>query len=463
MPLDGVPPLERALTGFIHNLRYDMLSAEAISGVSTLMRDQIALQVGCSQLPWSRQILAFASSRALPGICVVADGADRMSAIDAAFVNAAYGHGFEYDDAHRESASHPGSCVVSAAMAIGQEIDASMEQVIVALVAGYETYTRIGNLAAPDLLKMGFQPHAVLSVFGAAAVAAKLRGFDEEQTHHALAIALSHASGTLEYTSTGGSIKRIHAGIGTRNGMLSADMAAAGITGPAAFLTGNKGFYSTFVRRSPGTASEDAFAPEHPFEIEKVWLKPYCCCGCIHAYVDAMRPLAARLVDITAITARIQPSANVVVGTANEHAYSPQNIVELQYSAPAQMALALHGIGNGYAAHFGYLQGSLDIAAAIATAKKIELVVEPALDVRFPGKFVADLTVHWADGSTAEVFVEDPIGTAENPMPKADQDWKFAELTLGVMGEACSGKLSEALYALDPGLPAREVAALYAG
>ena len=61
----------------------------------------------------------------------------------------------------------------------------------------------------------------------------KLRGFDAETTLHALAIALSHVSGTTEYTSTGGSIKRIHAGIGTRNGMAAADMAQAGISGPA--------------------------------------------------------------------------------------------------------------------------------------------------------------------------------------------------------------------------------------
>ncbi len=270
----GVPPLERALVRFIRALRYDDLPAEAIAAVSTLMRDQIALQIGGSQLPWSKQILDFARLRALPGSSVVAGSAVRMSAIDAAFVNAAYGHGFEYDDAHRESASHPGSCVVSAAMAIGQELDASMEQVIVALIAGYEAYTRIGNLAAPELLKMGFQPHCVLSVFGAAAVAAKLRGFDEEQTLHALAISLSHASGTLEYTSTGGSIKRIHAGIGTRGGMVSADMAAAGITGPLAFLTGNKGFYRTLTRLTLAGGAEAAFAPERQFEIEKSGSSP---------------------------------------------------------------------------------------------------------------------------------------------------------------------------------------------
>jgi 2-methylcitrate dehydratase PrpD len=130
--------------------------------------------------------------------------------------------------------------VIPAALAIGEELGSTLEEVITAIVAGYEIYTRIGVLAAPDLLKRGFHPHAVLSNFGAAAVAAKLRKLDAETTLHSLSIALSHASGTTEYTSTGGSIKRVHAGIGTRNGMLSADMARAGITGPRAFLSGSK-------------------------------------------------------------------------------------------------------------------------------------------------------------------------------------------------------------------------------
>lgn len=169
--------------------------------------------------------------------------------MDAAFVNGAYGHGFEYDDAHGPSASHPGSCVIPAALAIGEELGSSLEDVITAMVAGYEVYTRLGVLAAPDLLRRGLHPHCVLSNFGAAAVSAKLRGFDSETTLHALSIALSHASGTTEYTSTGGSVKRIHAGIGTRNGMVAADMARAGITGPRAFLSGNKGFFRTLLQR----------------------------------------------------------------------------------------------------------------------------------------------------------------------------------------------------------------------
>lgn len=460
--LENCPPLEDAIVRFVMGLRYEDLSAATMSGVSTLMRDQIALQVGCSRLPWSRQVLDYVESISRPGGSLISGTERRLSADDAAFVNAAFGHAFEYDDAHRESASHPGSCVVSAAMAIGQELDASLAEVITALVAGYEVYTRIGNLAAPDLLKRGFQPHPVLSVFGAAAVAAKLYGFDAEQTLNALSIAMSHASGAAEFTSTGGSVKRVHAGIGTRNGLSAARMARAGITGPRAFLTGNKGFFRSYLQRSAGEAPEQIFAAGRGFEIEKVWLKPYCCCGCNHAYIDAVRPLAGRVSEITRIEARIQPSADIVVGTVNAHLYDPQTIVHLQYSAPMQMALGLQGLGNGFAAHVDFLEGRLDLTQTRDLARRITLQVAPELDTRYPGKFVADLTVHYADGREEAIFVEDPIGTAQNPMLRADQDWKFGEATQRVLGGEGSAALLAALDRLDPAMTARELGVLCA-
>lgn len=451
------PPLEQAVVRFIRELRFEALGADVLAGVSRLMRDQLAVQVGSSQVPWSRQVLAFARAQQRPGRSRVTASDLTMSAVDAAFVNAVYGHGFEYDDAHRASASHPGCCVVPTALALGEELGSTLEEVITAIVAGYEVYTRIGVLAAPDLLKRGFHPHAVLSHFGAAAVTAKLRGLDAETTLHALSIALSHACGTTEYTSTGGSVKRVHAGIGVRNGMVAAGMAQAGITGPRAFLSGNKGFFRTFLQRGAGEQAEERFAPARAFEICKVWLKPYCCCGCIHAYIDAMRPFAERRGEITGVQVRIQPSANVVVGTANANAYAPQNIEHVQYSLPTQLAFALHGRGNGYQVHRDYLEGRIDMGPVLETARRIEVTEAPELDQRYPGKFVADITVAFRDGRQQHAFVEDPIGTLENPMPEGEQDAKFLELTTGILGGERARALLAALRTLDPRMEAADL------
>lgn len=460
--LPHCPPLEQALVRFVQDLRYEDLDAPAHAGVNRLMRDQLALQIGISQMPWSQQLLKYAAAQQRPGASRVAASGLTMSAQDAAFVNGSYGHGFEYDDAHGPSYSHPGSCVIPAALALGEELGATLEEVVTALVAGYEVYTRIGLLAAPDLLQRGFHPHCVLSSFGAAAVAAKLRRLDAETTLHALAIALSHTSGTTEYTSTGGSIKRIHAGIGTKSGMAAAEMARAGITGPRAFLSGNKGFFKTFLQRGPGDGAEARFAPGQPFQVATVWLKAYCACYCTHAYIDALRPFAARRTEIAGVHLKITPHFNVVVGTANANAYTPRNIEHVQFSLPIQAAFALLGLGNGYPVHRDYLAGKVDMEPVIALARGIRITEEPALEKIHPGKFVADVTVAFQDGSSQHVFVADPIGTDTNPMPGHEQDAKFMELTEGVLGAGRARALLAALRAMDPAMKAADLTALCA-
>lgn len=448
----NLPPVEEAVAGLVTELNDDALTPEALRGARQLMQDQLAVQIGCADLPWSQMVLNLTRDRHAPGSAHVTGAGDVMSASDAAFVNATFGHGFEYDDAHRASSSHPGSCVVPTALAIGEEDGATMREVLLGVVAGYEVYTRIGVLAAPELLERGFHPHAVLSSFGAAAVVAKMRGFDVERTVHALSIAMSHCSGTTEYSSSGGSVKRVHAGIGTRDGIRSAEMAAAGITGPTAFLTGAKGFLRAFVEREVEEESAGAFALECPFEIERIWFKPYCCCGIIHGYIDGARQLAARPADVDVIDLGIQTGGNVVVGNRNANAFAPTSIENLQYSLPFQFALALLGRGNGFTTHRDFMRGSLDVSDGSEPAKlasRIRITPDPALDKAHPGKWVADITVTHHDGTRESVFVDSPHGTAENPMSRSDLDAKFGDLTVAGLGAERSEALLRAVTGGD--------------
>ena len=126
-----------------------------------LIKDQFAIQIGASQLPWSKKVTR------LPQPPV---RASRLSWPNAAGVcrrcsllNASYGHGFEYDDFFGNA--HPGCAVVSAAFAIAEELDKNLKDTISALVVGYETYVRIGKWGSPAVLNVGWQPHAIFANF----------------------------------------------------------------------------------------------------------------------------------------------------------------------------------------------------------------------------------------------------------------------------------------------------------
>jgi 2-methylcitrate dehydratase PrpD len=307
---------------------------------------------------------------------------------------------------------------------------------------------RIGYLASPDLLNVGWQPHSVLANFGAAAVAAKLHGLDEETTLHALAIALSHAGGTTEYASTGGSVKRAHAGIAVRNGMESVELATAGVTGPRRFLTGDRGFYQVFIRKQIDDAARTIFCPSEPLTLVRMSMKPYCCCAATHAYIDLMQTITERAGRIAAIDARIQTMTDAIVGNRNVSIYRPQNIEEVQYSLPVQMALAALGRGNGYSTHRQLLDGELwngRTSPVLDLAKRIRLTVSPDLDERFPRTFAADVTVTYDDGTCEDLFADHATGTPASPFTP-EQHWvKLADLTQDVIGETAARDLVDAV------------------
>lgn len=103
--VSNFPPVEEAVARLATELTFDAIPAEALAGARRLMQDQLSLQVGSAALPWSQAVLELTRAAHLPGAAHVVASGDAMSAADAAFVNATFGHGFEYDDAHRASSS----------------------------------------------------------------------------------------------------------------------------------------------------------------------------------------------------------------------------------------------------------------------------------------------------------------------------------------------------------------------
>lgn len=452
------PTLEQTVAKFVVGFTPDRIDPATMSALKALIKDQFAIMAGASQLPWSQKTRAFRNPR--PGQSTIVGEHTKAAAVDAAYLNATYGHGFEYDDFYGNA--HPGCAVVPAAFAMAEELGATLEQTITALVAGYEAYVRIGKYASPAILNVGWQPHAILANFGTAALAAKMYGLDEEQTFHALAIALSHASGPTEYASTGGSIKRVHAGIAVRNGIEAAELARAGITGPRRFLTGDRGLYRMFAASTVGDEAIADFLPETANFMPGLSFKPYCCCAATFAYIEAMEHFAPRVAEIERIDTRIQTMTDSIVGTRNAQIYNPRNIEELQYSLPAQMALAALKKGNGYKTHRAFMDGTIDLSEGgeiMQLARKVKLEVGKDLDEKYRF-FVADVQVQFTDGSSEHYFQERAKGSPIKPFSPEFFQRKLDELTEDVLGKDQADRLFGLVDEMRPDRPATEVMAL---
>jgi 2-methylcitrate dehydratase PrpD len=88
--------LERAVAQFVVNFGSRDLDSVSRDAVKKLIKDQLAVQVGASRLPWSKQVREFRKPR--PGGSTIVGESTKAAAADAAYLNATYGHGFEYDD-----------------------------------------------------------------------------------------------------------------------------------------------------------------------------------------------------------------------------------------------------------------------------------------------------------------------------------------------------------------------------
>lgn len=448
--------LEAAAARFVARFRAEDIDPETMKAVKSLIKDQFAVQLGAVRLPWSVKARAFRNPR--PGRATIVGEATKAAAVDAAYLNATYGHGFEFDDLFDNG--HPGSAIVPAAFALGEDLGATLGETLVALVAGYEAYVRIGRLGSPGIVRQGWQPHSVLSNYGVAAVAARLFGLGDEETLHAMAIAHSHAGGTMEYTTSGGSIKRLHAGMAVRNGIEAAGLARAGITGPRRFLTGARGLYRNFAGHPVEDDAQAIFAPDAPNLMPGQTFKPYSCCGAAFPYIEAMERFIGRGDEIAHVDARVQSMTNAIASVTDPKVYQPRNVEELQFSVPAQMALAVLGLGNGYRAHSAFLEGRMALdeeSEVLRMARRMRLTHDAELD-RYP-YFVADVTVHFTDGSQEHVFEERSKGAPNKPYTAAEHRRKLDELTADLL----TPEQAEALYAMiDEMRPDRPVAEVMA-
>jgi 2-methylcitrate dehydratase PrpD len=192
-------------------------------------------------------------------------------------------HITETDDLHRASVTHPGCVVVPAVLALGEKTGASGEQMLGAILQGFEAMCRIGAAVGPAHYRI-WHNTATCGPFGSAMAAACLLGLDDEQTQNALGNAGTQSSGLWQFMQTGAMSKHLHAGRASESGWLAAELAAVGFTGPAEILEGEKGF---FAATCPDSEPENILRQaDDPWQLSLTSIKPWPSCRHTHPIID---------------------------------------------------------------------------------------------------------------------------------------------------------------------------------
>jgi len=434
----------RKLASFSVGLKYEALGAKVIEKTKDLVLDQIGVQLASSTKPWSKAVYQYARSLGGPAESTILNYGDKVKAENAVFANATFGHGFEMDDTYLPGNSHPGCIVVTSALACGEKDLIDGKGLIAAIVAGYEVMDRVARSVAPSFANRGFHTTPGTGPFAAAAVTGKILGFNEDLMLNALSIAGSHCAGIGEFSQTGGSVKRMHAGMAAMGGIRSALLARAGLTGPPTVLEGKKGFCKAFADSC--RLEELGQLPGEDLLIMRTSIKQYSCCYQIHGPIDGTRQLmkkhSIKPEDIEEIIMGSNQRSLGVVGTIRE----PKDIAGAQFSAAFSLAMQVVRGSNFFN---DYVEENLDDPEIMKMAKKVRLEVDKEAQAAYPLKRASRVTIKTRDGKVYQQWLEGAHGTPEDPMSRAEVQQKFRSLASVVLPDERVKSIIDTVEKLD--------------
>jgi len=403
----------RELAQWVSRLKYSDLPPRTREVVRIVLLDTLGCGIYGYATPWARMLLqwARAGAPAKGEATVWGEAAPSLRASDAALVNGTSVHAFELDDYH-QAKLHPGAVVIPAAVAMAEKLGASGEQLVTAIAAGYEVMIRTSLALNPSAARLrGWHLTGVCGPLGAAAACASLLKLNEEQTAWALGLAGTQGSGLWAFNADGTMSKRFHAGRAAQSGVMAAELAALGFTGPTQIYE----FHDGGVLKAFSDASDPAPLTRDlgkVFHLDATSIKPYSCCGSAHSYVDAALELRRRLGAAWDAARPVRLGMAKVVQVQCGFDYAPSSSLNAQMSLRYIVAAALT---EGHALPPQFSDAKIADPALTALAGRIQCEHDPALDKLYPARFAAWVAAQ-DKGQWVRVDVLDPLGSPANPV-----------------------------------------------
>jgi 2-methylcitrate dehydratase PrpD len=236
--------------------------------------------------------------------------------------------------------------------------------------------------------------------------AAELLGLDHAQATHALGNAGTQSSGLWEYRETGAMTKQLHAGGAADAGIIAAQLAAQGFTGPLKILEGGRGFF----RAACPDAKPDAVLrdPDGPWGLGGSSIKPWPSSRHTHPAIDAALALAQQAKDRQIQCLEIETYQTALDLCGNGRPASPhQAKSSVQYCVAAALGDGRVDLASYTAAAY---RRHIDLAA-----KAVLLAAEPYISA-YPRAWGAKVTVGFEDGTRIVAARANVKGDPEAPL-----------------------------------------------
>jgi len=287
----------------------------------------------------------------------------RLDRYSAALANGCAGDWAELDEGYRRVICHAGVYCLPALLAEAEADEYTTEDLLRALVIGYETVARVARtFTFPNLV---LHPHGSLAAVGAAAAVCALRRVSQDIAIGAISGAATMVlPGPYTHPIKGSLVRNVWPGVAAQTGLRAVDWATIGISGLPSAL------HDVYSDAFGAAVNIDELGSElgEGWAISDGYHKVFACCQYGHATIEATQKLLAQIsVDrVAAIHLDTHEKARVMDNP------DPDTTIAAKFSIQHIAATAaVHGGGGAEA----FSSSSLHVPEIMALRHKVSTAI----------------------------------------------------------------------------------------
>lgn len=460
--------ISRQISEFAVNLKYKDLPEEVINEVKRYLYDSVGCAFGgyhTKDVKILRDI--YKKMRGSKEATIIGFG-DKLPAVNVTLVNSLMIRALDFNDIYwKEDPSHP-SDLIPAALAVGEFVDASMKDVITAIVLAYEFEQRLCEFAVPGIRERKWH-HATLTQFVSPIIAGKLLGLTVDQMVNAIGINGSH-NHTIGCPTAGKltMMKNTVDPMAVQSGVFAALMAQQGFTGTEKVFEGKEGFMDCFFgwdakdeKVNPVKMQGRDSLGEWKWDLEKLvgnLGKNYKIleCGMKAFPTEALTHthISATLKVVTKNNIQYDQIESVTVTTIaracdilfDPHKYRPESRETADHSLPYCIAAALvdHKITTQ-----SFSEEKMKDPKIWEVIDKIKGEASIEFEKMFPAKQPSKVVIKTKDGKEFSEYLEFPKGDPREPMTIEDIENKFNSLSAKLLTSKRQKEIKKVVFSCE--------------
>lgn len=439
-------PLADDLAAYAADLSYGDLSDETVSAAKKRLIDAIACTFPAMDAEPVQQVLHVAGRKQGERNAPVIGASEEYAVEYAALANGTLIRYLDWNDTYlAKEPAHP-SDNLGAILPVAFAYDRSGQDILTAMTLAYELQCRLCDAAS--LRANGFD-HVNYGLISATLAAGWLMDLSEEELVEAVNTAVnSHVVLRQDRAGELTPWKGIAFANVARNAVLSCQLAAEGLPGPAPIFEGRFGVFNQLT----GEFSLDTGAwggNEGVFKVERSYIKYYPVEYHAQAAVECALTLREKHGlepgDIKRVENETYEAAVSIIGAEAEK-WRPKTRETADHSMPYCIARAFI---DGEMTLEQFAPEKIRDDTVRAVMDRIEVEENENFTKRYGARFPHRMVVHTRTGERHTCTIEHPKGHPENPLTRDELDAKFRRNADGVVPEERTAALLDKLHNLE--------------